>query len=157
MSEENKTETIQKAFSEVASEFAQETGKTAEEHPEELKAENLPPIEQMEFNSKFFKMYNMYFTNLIEGLNKKGAARVIKRLIAYPLETEARLVWTSKKEEDAFLIGNQLLEVKYLMYKYVLTEQMAKAKMEKDMKNKEGLFKETTVNEEKENGEVQKS
>lgn len=153
---QDKTKEVQKAFSEVAAEFAAEAGKAAEENPESLKVENLADEQQMEFNSKFFRMYNIYFKNLIKGLNKKGAARVIERLIAYPLETEAKLHWASKNEENAFLIGNQLLEVKYLMYKYVLTEQMAKAKMEQDMKNKEGMFKETTV-EEKENGENKES
>ncbi len=152
----DKTEEVQRAFSEVAAEFAAETGKAAEEDIESLKVENLAGDQQMEFNSKFFRMYNIYFKNLIKGLNKKGAARVIERLIAYPLETPGKLTWTSKNEENAFLIGNQLLEVKYLMYKYVLTEQMAKAKMEQDMKNKEGMFKETTV-EEKENGENKES
>jgi len=134
--EENKTEEIQKAFSEVAAEFAEETGKLAEEKPEELKAENLPQDQQMEFNAKFFKMYTMYFHNLIDGLPKKAAARVIKTLMAYPLET-GKLKWKDKKEEDAFFIGNQLLEVKYLMYKYIINEQMAKEtldKLKKDVK-----------------------
>lgn len=140
MSDElDKTQEVQKAFSEVAAEFAAETGKTAEETPEELKAENLPGDQQMEFNSKFFKMYNIQFKNLIKGLNKKGAARVIERLIAYPLETPNEMTWTSEKEKNAFLIGNQLLEVKYLMYKYVMSEQIAKATMEKLKKDiKEG-------------------
>lgn len=126
----DKTEEIQKAFSEVAAEFAAETGKAAEENPEELKAHNLPEDQQMEFNSKFFKMYNTHFAGLITKLPKKSAARVIKRLIAYPLET-SDLTWVSKEEKDAFLIGNQLLEVKYLMYKYVMSEQIAKETIEK--------------------------
>lgn len=143
MSEEvDKTKEIQKAFSEVASEFAAETGKTAEEAPEELKAHNLPEAQQMEFNAKFFKMYTVYFHNLIDGMPKKAAARVIKTLMAYPLET-GKLRWKDKKEEDAFLIGNQLLEVKYLMYKYIISEQMQKEVLDNVNKN----------NEEKANGE----
>lgn len=129
--EENKTEEIQKAFSEVAAEFAAEVGQKAEEAPEELKAHNLPEAEQMEFNSKFFKMYNNHFQNLVKGMNKKALMRVIGRLIAYPLETPGDLKWGSKQESDAFLIGNQLLEVKYLMFKYVVSEQVAKETMEK--------------------------
>lgn len=125
LGEVDKAEAVQQAFSEIAAEFAAETGEVAEKAPDQLKAENLPQAQQMEFNAKFFKMYNMYFTNLIDGLPKKSAARVIKRLIAYPLET-SDLTWTSKQEEDAFLIGNQLLEVKYLMFKYVMNEQIQK-------------------------------
>lgn len=129
--EENKKEEIQRAFSEVAAEFAEETGKLAEEAPQELKAASLPEAEQMEFNSKFFKMYNIQFINMIDSLPKKSANRVIKRLVAYPLETPGNMTWTSDKERNAFLIGNQLLEVKYLMFKYILSEQIQKETMEK--------------------------
>lgn len=131
MSEENQKEEIQRAFSEVAAEFAEETGKLAEEAPGELKAASLPEAQQMEFNSKFFKMYNIQFANMIESLPKKSAVRVMKRLIAYPLETPANMTWTSDKEKNAFLIGNQLLEVKYLMFKYILSEQIQQETMEK--------------------------
>lgn len=128
---ENKTEEIQRAFSEVASEFAQETGKKAEENPDSLKAENLPPPEQMEFNARFFKQYYSFFCNVIDELPKKSAARVIKRIMGYPLETPSEMTWTSEKEKNAFLVGNQLAEVKFLMYKYVISEQMTKETMEK--------------------------
>jgi hypothetical protein len=129
--EENKTQEIQQAFSQVAAEFAAETDKKATETPEELKAHNLPEDQQMEFNSKFFKMYNTQFQNMIKGMNKKALMRVIGRLIAYPLETPSELKWNSKQEHDTFLIGNQLLEVKYLMFKYILSEQIAKETLEK--------------------------
>lgn len=134
--EENKTEEISKAFSQVAAEFAAETGKKAEESPEELKAHNLPEAQQMEFNSKFFQMYNQQFGSLIKNLNKKALSRVIQRLVSYPLETPSNMTWGSKQESDAFLIGNQLLEVKYLMFKYILSEQIAKETMEKVLEEK---------------------
>lgn len=142
MDDTNKTEEVQKAFSEIAAEFAAETDKTATERPEEMKAENLPEAQQMEFNSKFFKMYNIQFCNLMDQLPKKSVARVVKRLVAYPLETPENMTWTSDKEKNAFLIGNQLIEVKYLMFKYVMTEQITKETMEKlkaDAASKEGV------------------
>lgn len=138
----DKTEEVQKAFSEIAAEFAAETDKLATETPEELKASNLPEAQQMEFNSKFFKMYNIQFCNLMDRLPKKSVARVVKRLVAYPLETPENMTWTTKQEKDAFLIGNQLIEVKYLMFKYVMSEQITKETMEKlkaDTQAKEGV------------------
>lgn len=131
---ENKTEEIQQAFSQVAAEFAAETDKLATETPEELKAENLPPDQQMEFNSKFYKMYYKHFINLTSRLNKKALRRVVDRLVGYPLESPNEMKWGSKEEQNAFLIGNQLLEVKYLMFKYILQEQIQKAKDEEAKK-----------------------
>jgi hypothetical protein len=123
---EDKSEEIAKAFSEVAAEFAEETAKDAVENPDALKMENQNMLQQMEFNSKFFKMYSIQFDNMMNSLSLKSARRVIKRLIKYPLETPSEMVWQSKKEQDAFLIGNQLLEVKYLMFKYILNEKLQK-------------------------------
>ena len=117
-----------KPMSEVATEFAQEINAKSDE---ELKAHNLPEDQQMEFQARFFQMYFKVFQNKINKMPKKAAARVITRLIAYPIETD-NLTWLSSDEKDTFLIGNQLLETKYLMFKYMLKNEIEKAKLEEE-------------------------
>lgn len=116
-------------FSEVAMEFAEKNKKLADEDPESLKIENQSAIDQVEFASRFFQMYFKQFGNMINKMNKKAAARVITRLVAYPLETPSDMTWVSKDEKDAFLIGNQLIETKYMLFKYVAMEEAEKAKL----------------------------
>ena len=121
-------------FSDVAIEFAEKNKKLADEDPEKLKIENQSAADQVEFASRFFQMYFKQFNNMINKMNKKAAARVITRLVAYPLETPNDMSWVSKDEKDAFLIGNQLMETKYMLFKYVAMEEAEKAKLLQDNK-----------------------
>lgn len=118
----------EKPFSEVATEFAEKAHKQAIEDPASMKIENQSAMDQVEFASRFFQMYNSVFRNMINKMNKKAAARVITTLVAYPLETD-KLSWRSKEEKDAFFIGNQLLETKFMLYKYVAMGEAEKAKL----------------------------
>lgn len=121
-------------FSDIVYEHAQETAKIAEENPDALKIENQSAAEQVEFASRYFQMYNKVFVNMISAMNKKAAARVITRLVSYPLETPTNMTWNSKQEKDAFLIGNQLIETKYMLFKYVAMGEAEKAKLAQEPK-----------------------
>jgi hypothetical protein len=135
MSEKDVTLTTEeKPFSDVAIEFAEKNKKLADEDPEKLKIENQSAADQVEFASRFFQMYFKQFNNMINKMNKKAAARVITRLVAYPLETPNDMSWVSKDEKDAFLIGNQLMETKYMLFKYVAMEEAEKAKLAQEPK-----------------------
>lgn len=136
MSEETKV-ADEKPFSEVAIEFAEKTAKQAKEDPESMKIENQSAMDQLEFASRYFQMYNKVFVNMINTMNKKAAARVITRLISYPLETPKDMKWNSKPEKDAFLIGNQLIETKYMLFKYVAMDEAEKAKLRQEPVKKE--------------------
>lgn len=127
---------VEKPFSEAITEFANETMAKSDD---ELKVENLPIDQQVEFAAKFFQMYNPIFANKIDKMQKKAMARVIKRLMAYPLETPKDMTWNSKEEKDAFLIGDRLLETKYAMFKYVVNEELQKAnELKKEEKKEDG-------------------
>ena len=136
MSEEVKEQT----FSETALEFAEKTHKQAVEDPEAMKIENQSAADQVEFASRFFQMYNKQFNMMINKMNKKAAARVITRLVAYPLETPDKLTWVSPDEKNAFLIGNQLIETKYMLFKYVAMNEAEKAKLMQDSKKEETVI-----------------
>ncbi len=116
-------------FSDVALDFAEKNAKIAQEDPEAMKIENQSAADQVEFASRFFQMYNKQFVTMINKMNKKAAARVITRLVSYPLETPSDMTWVSQDEKNAFLIGNQLLETKYLLYKYTMMEEAKKAEL----------------------------
>lgn len=142
------TPPAEEPMSKVAYDHAQETLKIAEENPEALKIENQAALEQVEFASRYFRMYNKVFVNMINTMNKKAAARVITRLISYPLETPDKLTWSSKQEKDAFLIGNQLIETKYMLFKYVAMGEAEKAKLASQQNEKDkDIFKEKTEGE----------
>lgn len=123
-------------FSDVAIDFAEKAHKQAVEDPASMKIENQSAMDQVEFASRFFQMYNSVFRNMINKMNKKAAARVITNLIAYPLET-GNIKWQSKEEKDAFFIGNQLLETKYMLFKYVAMNEAEKAKLAQEPKKEE--------------------
>lgn len=111
--------------------------KLAEENPEAVKMENQSAADQVEFASRYFQMYNKVFVNMINSMAKKAAARVITRLVSYPLETPDKMSWSSKAEKDAFLIGNQLMETKYMLFKYVAMGEAEKAKLAAEPKKVE--------------------
>lgn len=142
---EERTEGSKEKFSDIVFEHAQETAKIAEENPDALKIENQSAMDQVEFASRYFHMYNKVFVNMVNKMPKKAAARVITRLISYPLETPDKMTWTSPEEKNAFLIGNQLIETKYMLFKYVAMGEAEKAKLAQEPKG------------EKEDGEVQKN
>lgn len=144
MSEEVEVKEEQK-FSDAALEFAEKNAKLANEDPEAMKIENQSAADQVEFASRFFQMYNKQFVMMINKMPKKAAARVIQRLVAYPLETPDKLTWVSNDEKNAFLIGNQLIETKYMIFKYVAMNEAEKAKLAQETVKTEG---------EKVNGEV---
>lgn len=124
-------------FSDVAMDFAKDAAKTAKENPDAMKIENQSAADQVEFASRFFQMYFKQFNVMINRMNKKAAARVITRLVAYPLETPNDMTWVSKEEKDAFLIGNQLMETKYMLFKYVAMNEAEKAKLAQENKKVE--------------------
>jgi hypothetical protein len=111
---------------------AEKFAKLAEENPEAVKIENQSAADQVEFASRFFRLYNKQFVSMINQMNKKAAARVITRLVAYPLETPDKLTWVSNDEKNAFLIGNQLIETKYMLFKYVAMGEAEKAQLAKE-------------------------
>lgn len=121
-----------KTFSETATEFIKEV---SEKKDEELKIENQPADQQIEFIARFFHMYMPIFKQKIQKLNKKALIRVLERLVEHPLNEKA-LKWPFQEEKDIFLIGDRLLESKYAMYKYVINDEIQKAKETKALEEK---------------------
>ena len=138
MSEETKI-ADERPFSEVATEFAEKASKQAKEDPESMKVENQSAMDQVEFASRYFQMYNKVFVNMINTMPKKAAARVVTRLVSYPLETPKDMKWASDVEKNAFLIGNQLIETKYMLFKYVAMNEADKANLAQQPKKEEKI------------------
>jgi hypothetical protein len=133
------SEEVKEKLSDIALDFAKDAAKTAKENPEAMKIENQSAADQVEFASRFFQLYFKQFNTMINKMNKKAALRVITRLVAYPLETPNDMTWVSKEEKDAFLIGNQLLETKYMLFNYVAVGEAEKAKIAQQSKKEENV------------------
>ena len=64
--------------------------------------------------SQLLYLYTPMYENFVNGLSTKAMRRLLKKLVSYPLN-EKELASTSAEEEQAFQIGNRLLEAKYVL------------------------------------------
>lgn len=103
-----------------------------------------------EVAAQLFYLYHPKFTMLIDALPKKALTRVLKKLVTYPL-VDKTYKGQSEIEKNAYLIGDRLLEAKYVMTIFAMGEQMAK-KIEKEEAEEAKIEKITEENKENSNG-----
>ncbi len=108
----------------------------------ELKYEDAPkdnefvPAGPEEVAAQLFFLYQPKFKLLVNKLPLKALRRVINALIEYPLQ-DKDYKHQSEGEKNAFLIGDRLLEAKYLMIIHQMHDQIqSKVKQEIEDENK---------------------
>lgn len=108
-------------------------GNNQEVKQEEVVAEAAPaqptpqPVAQSpeDVAATLFKLYQPKFVQLVDRLPLKQARRVLKRLVTYPL-ADKQYAPKSEAEKNAWAIGDRLLEAKYVMTIFAMSEQMNK-------------------------------
>lgn len=73
-----------------------------------------------------FQMYHPRYESLIDKLSYKALKRLAKGLVIYPLE-ERKFQHTSETEKEALILGEKLLQSKFIMFMLSLNEMAAKA------------------------------
>lgn len=67
-----------------------------------------------EMAATLLTLYTPKFEMLVNTLSQKALRRLVKKLVQYPLN-EKDMNATSSAEKNAFLIGDRLLEAKYML------------------------------------------
>lgn len=71
-------------------------------------------IDVVGISSTLFGLYHPQFEKLVDSLSTNGVRRLLKALVAYPLE-ERYIKGSSENEKAAFQIGRRLLEANFLL------------------------------------------
>lgn len=92
-----------------------------------------------EVAAQLFYLYSPRFVQGISMLSKKALQRLITKLITYPLN-DKELKHQSELEKNLFLIGDRLLESKYVMIIHTVTssQEVQEAIQEKLEENENG-------------------
>jgi len=90
------------------------TGKEVEQEMLQQEQQEAQAMSPEDVASQLLYMYTPIYENLVNGLSSKARTRLLKKLISFPLN-EKELASTSQQEEQAFQIGNRLLEAKYVL------------------------------------------
>lgn len=75
-------------------------------------------------------LYLPKFQMLLDRLSNKALRRLIYKLVEYPLGEDIKA--KTAEEHNAFMIGNKLLEAKYMMIFHTLAQEMEKRSNEVD-------------------------
>jgi hypothetical protein len=101
---------------------------------EELKAQASEGIKQevedpTEMASTMLALYTPKFNEGVDQLSSNALRRVLKRLVSYPLNDKEYKA-TSNGEKNVFLVGDRLLEAKFLLimenYHKIIQDQAKK-------------------------------
>jgi len=79
--------------------------------------------------AQLFQLYHPMFTNIVAKLSNKQLRRVINALIKYPIEME-NYKPKDENENNAYLIGDRLLQSKYVMMIFTAQDAMNQMKVE---------------------------
>ena len=92
----------------------------------------------MEMASTMLYLYTPKFQQAVMKLSSNALRRVLMKLVSYPLNEKAYKA-TSQLEQDAFNVGDRLLESKFLMimstYQGIVEQEMKKEETNKGENN----------------------
>ena len=118
MSEENQTEEVEVKSDELAEINKENFGV----------AKNISD-DPMELAATMLYMYTPKFQQAVGKLSSNALRRILNKLVSYPLNDKAYKA-TSQLEQDAFNVGDRLLEAKFLMitstYSDIIQNEMKK-------------------------------
>ena len=112
--------------------------------PEDIEIKYEEPLKDNEFRNagpeevaaQLFFLYQPKFKMLVQRLPLKALRRVINALMEYPIQ-QIDYKHQSEGEKNAFLIGDRLLEAKYLMIIHAMHDQIqARIKTEQEAEEK---------------------
>lgn len=103
MSEENQTEEVEVKSDELAEINKENFGV----------AKNISD-DPMELAATMLYMYTPKFQQAVGKLSSNALRRILNKLVSYPLNDKAYKA-TSQLEQDAFNVGDRLLEAKYIL------------------------------------------
>lgn len=92
----------------------QADGKQVEQELLKEAAQEAQAMSPEDVASQLLYMYTPIYENFVNGLSTKAMRRLLKKLVTYPLN-DKEMNSTSPQEEQAFQIGNRLLEAKYVL------------------------------------------
>lgn len=95
----------------------------------------------MEVCAQMLTMYTPLFKSKVAGLSNKALRRLINALIEYPLN-EKEYNHREGAEQDAFTMGNQLLQAKFLLMTQTIAEAAAN-EVDKQLSENNEVNKET--------------
>lgn len=84
--------------------------------------------------AQLFALYHPLFTQHVAKLSNRQLRRLINALVKFPVEME-NYAPTKEVEKNAFLIGDRLLQSKYVMMIFTAQQSMDQVKLE-DVVNK---------------------
>ena len=108
-----------------------------EEGTKEIVEKNLSD-DPVEMAATLLYLYTPKFQQAVMKLSSNALRRVLMKLVSYPLNEKAYKA-TSQLEQDAFNVGDRLLEAKFLMimntYQGIVETEMAKEQQENKGEN----------------------
>lgn len=84
----------------------------------------------------FMEAYTGRFVNYVSKLSKNSLSRVLLKLVAKPTAAD-NIRHTSKEEKEAFILGEKLLQSKFLLTQHLTMLEIERAENEKNQQQGE--------------------
>lgn len=136
----------EKESKEIIKEALTKKGRITKEQELEVKSALQKEDDNTLSPSGMFGLYLPRFIDLCNILPKKGLNRVVRAMIAYPLE-DLQPNWKNPHEKEAYLIGLKLLEARFVLTLAMGLKEQERLEEQKNKEKKEdGATKEETKN-----------